>query len=99
MRRAYGCAVNPETIDGEYSKFESEVEAITQAIERLAGELQTAATSGDAKAARAVHGWGVRPRYAVGAGFGLGDDIINGIFHCSAVLPPAVDGAVTPRYT
>lgn len=143
---AYGCAVNPETIDGEYSKLESEVQATTQAIQALADKLQSAAAGGDADASQwlldlksialqvrqdqlqmqaimqAMHDFTVshlteqaaqpqpayvpRPAYAMqqpmmgggggilgrfmgggfgramamGAGFGLGDDIINSIF-------------------
>jgi hypothetical protein len=42
--------MNPETIDSEYSKLESEVDQGAQAIQAFSQKLQTAAAAGDANA-------------------------------------------------
>lgn len=42
--------MNPETIDGEYSKLEQDVQATTDAVQSFAQKLQTAAGAGDANA-------------------------------------------------
>lgn len=42
--------MNPETVDGEYSKLEQDVQATTTAVQAFAQKLQSAAGAGDANA-------------------------------------------------
>jgi len=71
-----------QTIDRSYAQLESQSQQTIQALTALAQKLQTAGQAGDqnARMLQRFMGGGFGRAVAMGAGFGIGDDIINSIF-------------------
>ncbi len=61
--------MDPETVDQNYAQLQQQAQQTSALIQALAGKLQTAAAAG-----------GFGRAIMTGAGFGIGDDIINKIF-------------------